>query len=87
MAFFPWRGVNPTFLHLKEGLCMTHHQLNITMVKKMKKREKEEKSQLIKHIVMAGIKIHELCLQSQRLYPLDYSPLPMALGLDGGMFL
>ena len=52
-------------LYIKEGPHGTHHQLNRTMVKKMKNaKEEEEKSQQENHFAMAGIRTHELCLRS-----------------------
>ena len=45
-------------------------------MKKMKKEE-EEKSQHKKYSVVAGIRTHELCLQSQVVYPLDHGTLPV----------
>ena len=45
-SFFPWLGVDPTVV--KDGLNRTHHRVNRTLVKKMKKirEEEEEESQL-----------------------------------------
>ena len=58
IAFFPWLGVDPTeVLHLKEGPHGTHHHLNITMVKKMKKKKRKANRKI--HFAMARIRTHE----------------------------
>ena len=55
-AFFPLLGVNPkAVLHLKERPHRIHHRLNRTMVKMMKKKENEEKSQLKKTLPGLGL--------------------------------
>ena len=56
-------------LHLKIEPHGTHHLLNKTMVKRMKKKKEANRK-------MARIRTHELCLHSQMLYPLDHGARP-----------
>ena len=74
-SFFPWLGVDATVvLHLKEGPQGTHHQLDWTMVKKLKKKKK--KATRNNHFSMARIRSYKLCFQSRALYTQEHGTLP-----------